>query len=146
MPRFTFVCLLHTQEEDITLTVESPSRPTGDVLCPSCNKPMQRVLTNTNTVFKGSKESNGYYVPGSNADLGLPSELELEKQAVQKAEDFLSTEDKEMKKDYDQTKKMIKDKLDERVRKIEQKYPGWSEQYRKILKKKMGEKKVKGTR
>ena len=139
MPQFTFVCILH--DEDVTHTIEASSRPVGNVLCPQCSKPMQRMLGVPNVVMKGAQESNGFYVPESNAELGMPSALDMEKEALKKAEEYLSPEDRELKKDYDKDKAKAIAKLDERVRKIEQKYPGWTETYKKVLTKKVKEKK-----
>lgn len=139
MPQFTFTCLMH--DEDITKTIEADIRPTV-VKCDECNGTMQRLIEKVNVVVKGASESNGFYVPPTNADLGMGSALDMEAEAVKPADAFLSEEDRDIKKDYDAQKAAVKKELEQRVNHISSKYGDYMNKFNKILKAKVAAKKA----
>lgn len=138
--KFTFTCLQH--DEDIIKVLESDTRP-QDVKCDECGMTMQRLIEKANNiVIKGSRESNEFYTPPTNAELGLGSDLDQEADAVKKATEYLSAEDQDLKKDYDAAKKAELDKLNDRVKRINQKYGDFANKFHKVLKDKIEAKKA----
>lgn len=115
MPRFTFKCY----ECEVSYSHPNSTPP----ICEGCNIEMKRQYLAPKIVVKGASEKNGYYIPPSNADLGMPSEYELLKEATKPTDQFIDAAERDAKVDYEAEKALHKKKVAEKAEAVKQKNP-----------------------
>ena len=137
MPTFSFICKHDGLIKQLVVSV----RP-ENVTCDQCGNRMERLIANANSVvIKGGSAANDYYVAPTNAELGMGSSLDQEREVIKSSEEFLSEEDRDIKKDYDREKKQVQEELQARVKHINSKYGNYMNTFNKVLKDKIAKKK-----
>lgn len=139
MAKYTYICPHDGQEE----TVRSFKLPSQPPLCKLCGSKMERSYSAPSTVLKGATEANNYYTSPTNADLGMDSELTVMKNATKRAEEYLQTQDRDEKLDFDRDKQKREAQRKKSIESVKKKMPDFYRKFQEGLsksKKKMKEK------
>lgn len=132
MAKFRYICKANPEHERV---LKAYKKPSFAVKCKECDSDMQSKISGGSTIIKGAAESNNYYVPPSNADIGLESEYSILKKSTQKATEYLDSESREEKRDFDREKLKRAKERHRNIERLKKKNPEFYNKFQEGLSK-----------
>lgn len=130
MASFTYIC--SNEDCGYEQVLESYGIPQEIPPCVLCESEMRRMIKSApNVMLNGASAENDYSIPETNAELGLPSEYTLVKDATRSAEEYIQDpDDRSAKRDYDREKERRAKERQRSIDKLRQKYPKFYAQFK----------------